>query len=135
MWSLGGPTGAGRPNSGEPPPGLAREGRGKGAGVARGRFGGDLGAEVACGGACIGHRRCWPRLPAAAVAAARTPVLPGSPGFGRLRWRIVVASARTNGRPVAGRGSSPWPAMAARWQLAVQAGAGATGRGAARLFK
>jgi hypothetical protein len=50
--------GVGEPNSGELPPGLAREGRGKGAGVARDQFGGDLGAEVTDGGVCSGHRRC-----------------------------------------------------------------------------
>jgi hypothetical protein len=33
MWSLGGRAAAVRPNSSEPPPGSAREGRGKGAGV------------------------------------------------------------------------------------------------------
>jgi hypothetical protein len=63
MWSWARLAGAGRPNSGEPPPGLAREGRGKGARVARGRFGLDLGVEVAGGGVCSGRRRCWPRLP------------------------------------------------------------------------
>jgi hypothetical protein len=60
MWSWVRLAGAGRQNSGEPPLGLAREGRGKGARVARDRFGLDLGVEVAGGGVCSGRRRRSP---------------------------------------------------------------------------
>jgi hypothetical protein len=44
MSPLGWPAGAGRPNSGELPPGLAREGREEGLGVTGVRFGGSTGA-------------------------------------------------------------------------------------------
>jgi hypothetical protein len=87
MWSWARLAGAGRPNSGEPPPGLAREGRGKGARVARGRFGLDLGVEVAGGGVCIGRRR-WPPLERLVRRGGR---LCGSGGtsvsFGRCQGR------------------------------------------------
>jgi hypothetical protein len=63
MSPLGRPSGAAGAIPGELVAGLAGEGRGKGARVARGRFGLDLGVEVAGGGVCSGRRRCWLRLP------------------------------------------------------------------------
>jgi hypothetical protein len=78
---------------------------------------GRSGRETAAGGG-------GPAAAAAAVAPARTPVLPGSSGFGRLRWRIVVASARTNWQSGGWEGECTVEAMA-RWPPAARAGAGA----------
>jgi hypothetical protein len=63
MSPLGRAAGAAGAIPGELVAGLAGEGQGKGARVVRGRFGWDLGVEVAGGGVCSGRRRCWPRLP------------------------------------------------------------------------
>jgi hypothetical protein len=57
MQPLGAVAGAGGPITVSSPPSLAREGRGKGARVARDRFGLDLGVKVAGGGVCSGRRR------------------------------------------------------------------------------
>jgi hypothetical protein len=61
--------------------GLAEEGRGKGARMARGRFGSALGVGRP---GRLGRRR-GPAAAAATTAPARAPVLLGSPGFGRMR--------------------------------------------------
>jgi hypothetical protein len=63
MSPLGWPAGAGQPNSGEPPPGLAREGREEGLRVIGVRFGGSAGAgrgpARAAPAARPGGRRGW----------------------------------------------------------------------------
>jgi hypothetical protein len=63
MSPLGWPAGAGRPNSGELPPGLAREGREEGLGVTGVRFEGSTGAgrgpARAAPAARPGGRRGW----------------------------------------------------------------------------
>jgi hypothetical protein len=53
------------------------------------------------------------------------PAWLGNSGFGRLRWRIVVASARTNWQSGGWEGEFTVEAMAARWQPVAPAGAGA----------
>jgi hypothetical protein len=60
MWSLGGRAAAVRPNSGEPPPGLAREGRGEGLRVLGDRFVGCLEPVVAGGKGRAGGQEHWP---------------------------------------------------------------------------
>jgi hypothetical protein len=49
----------------------------------------------------------------------------GNSGFGRLRWRIVVASARTNWQSGGWEGEFIVEAMVAWWQSVAPTGAGA----------
>jgi hypothetical protein len=101
MWPLAMAGGAGRPNSGDSGEGSGREIVGEGARAHLGLIGAGVGGGETGGGR--GRRRG----PAAAIAAsipARMPVLPSNPRLWRLWWRVVVASACTNGSPMAWRG-------------------------------
>jgi hypothetical protein len=109
MWPLGGRAAAVRPNSGEPPPGLAREGRGEGLGVTRARFGGSAGAGRGPVRGGAGGQAWWPPRPA-------VPVRWGSGG--KTAHQRVRLGAREGGKSVyldfrpAGpgvhRGCHPW---------------------------
>jgi hypothetical protein len=101
MWPLAMAGGAGWPNSGDSSEGSGREIVGEGARAHLGLIGVRVGGWETGGG-----RGRW-RGSAAAAAAnipTRMPVLPSNPRLWRLWWRVVVASACTNGSPVAWRG-------------------------------
>jgi hypothetical protein len=93
--------GAGRPNSGDSGEGSGREIVGEGARAHLGLIGARVGVGRPATSAADGGG-----LAAAAAASipARMPVLPSNPWLWRLWWRVVVASACTNGSPVAWRG-------------------------------
>jgi hypothetical protein len=91
MQSLGGRAAAVRPNSGEPPSGLAREGRGEGLGVIGARFGGSAGAGRGPVRGGDSGQAWWPPRPA-------VPVRWGSGG--ETARRRVRLGAREGGKNV-----------------------------------
>jgi hypothetical protein len=130
MWPLAMAGGAGRPNSGDSGEGSGREIVGEGARAHLGLIRAGVGGRETGGERGRRRGQRLPLRPASRRGCRSCRAIHGSGGCGRGSWWRVRARMAVRWR---GGGSSPWAAMAARWQLAVQAGAGACVREAAWL--
>jgi hypothetical protein len=130
MWPLAMAGGAGRPNSGDSGEGSGREIVGEGARAHLGLIGARVGVGRPATSAADGGGWRLPLQPASRRGCRSCRAIRGSGGCGGGSWWRVRARMAVLWH---GGGSSPWAAMATRWQLAVQAGAGACVREAAWL--